>query len=213
MQTTRLAIPDVVLIEPKVFGDARGFFFESFNQRAFNAATGTAHQFVQDNHSRSSQGVLRGLPQPDEDPLAREQRQARIVECNAALAQLAQTLSQVAAGDAARLARMQDVVGRISADYRQRLQMLEGPPADNEPEVQAESPDALQERRLTVLTEMEVRLDVLHAERDALYAERKANRINDDSLRLLGGELDLLDIALREQLAVARRHVASTTKS
>ena len=61
MQTTRLAIPDVILIEPKVFGDARGFFFESFNQRAFNAATGTAHQFVQDNHSRSSQGVLRGL--------------------------------------------------------------------------------------------------------------------------------------------------------
>ena len=61
MKTTRLAIPDVSLIEPKVFGDARGFFFESFNQRAFNAATGTAHQFVQDNHSRSSQGVLRGL--------------------------------------------------------------------------------------------------------------------------------------------------------
>lgn len=61
MQTTRLAIPDVVLIEPKVFGDARGFFFESFNQRAFNAATGTDYAFVQDNHSRSSRGVLRGL--------------------------------------------------------------------------------------------------------------------------------------------------------
>ena len=61
MKTTRLAIPDVILIEPKVFGDARGFFFESFNQRAFNAATGTDYQFVQDNHSRSSQGVLRGL--------------------------------------------------------------------------------------------------------------------------------------------------------
>ncbi len=61
MKTTRLAIPDVILIEPKVFGDARGFFFESFNQRAFNEATGTDHQFVQDNHSRSSQGVLRGL--------------------------------------------------------------------------------------------------------------------------------------------------------
>ena len=61
MQITRLAIPDVVLIEPKVFGDARGFFFESFNQRAFNEATGTHHQFVQDNHSRSSKGVLRGL--------------------------------------------------------------------------------------------------------------------------------------------------------
>ncbi|MBY0454906.1 MAG: dTDP-4-dehydrorhamnose 3,5-epimerase [Burkholderiaceae bacterium] len=61
MQATRLAIPDVVLIEPKVFGDARGFFFESFNQRAFNQATGTNHQFVQDNHSRSAKGVLRGL--------------------------------------------------------------------------------------------------------------------------------------------------------
>lgn len=61
MQATRLAIPDVVLIEPKVFGDARGFFYESFNQRDFNAATGTDYPFVQDNHSRSSQGVLRGL--------------------------------------------------------------------------------------------------------------------------------------------------------
>ncbi len=61
MQITRLAIPDVVLIEPKVFGDARGFWYESFNQRAFNEATGTDHSFVQDNHSRSSQGVLRGL--------------------------------------------------------------------------------------------------------------------------------------------------------
>lgn len=61
MQATRLAIPDVVLIEPKKFGDARGFFFESFNQRAFNEATGTDHDFVQDNHSRSARGVLRGL--------------------------------------------------------------------------------------------------------------------------------------------------------
>ncbi len=61
MKVTRLAIPEVVLIEPKVFGDARGFFFESFNQKAFNEATGTNHQFVQDNHSRSAKGVLRGL--------------------------------------------------------------------------------------------------------------------------------------------------------
>lgn len=61
MKATCLSIPDVVLIEPKVFGDARGFFYESFNQRAFDEATGTAHQFVQDNHSRSAKGVLRGL--------------------------------------------------------------------------------------------------------------------------------------------------------
>ena len=61
MKTTSTAIPGVLIIEPKVFGDARGFFFESFNQQAFNDATGTNHQFVQDNHSRSAKGVLRGL--------------------------------------------------------------------------------------------------------------------------------------------------------
>ncbi|SDG59944.1 dTDP-4-dehydrorhamnose 3,5-epimerase [Propionivibrio dicarboxylicus] len=61
MKATPLAIPDVMLIEPKVFGDARGFFFESFNQRAFVEATGTDVTFVQDNHSRSARNVLRGL--------------------------------------------------------------------------------------------------------------------------------------------------------
>ena len=61
MNVISTSIPDVKLIEPKVFGDARGFFFESFNQKAFNEATGTNHQFVQDNHSRSAKGVLRGL--------------------------------------------------------------------------------------------------------------------------------------------------------
>ena len=69
MKATRLAIPEVVLIEPKVFGDARGFFFESFNQKAFNEATGTNHQFVQDNHSRSAKGVLRGLHYQIQQPL------------------------------------------------------------------------------------------------------------------------------------------------
>ena len=61
MKVTPTAIPDVLIIEPKVFGDERGFFFESFNQKAFNEATGTDDQFVQDNHSRSAKGVLRGL--------------------------------------------------------------------------------------------------------------------------------------------------------
>jgi dTDP-4-dehydrorhamnose 3,5-epimerase len=61
MKATPLAIPEGMLIEPKVFGDDRGFFLESFNQQAFNEATGTDHQFVQDNHSRSRKGVLRGL--------------------------------------------------------------------------------------------------------------------------------------------------------
>lgn len=54
-------IPDVVLIEPRVFGDERGFFFESFNQRLFRQNTGLDPRFVQDNHSRSGRNVLRGL--------------------------------------------------------------------------------------------------------------------------------------------------------
>lgn len=61
MQIIPTAIPDVLIIEPKVFGDARGFFFESFNERAFREATGLDVNFVQDNHSRSARGVLRGL--------------------------------------------------------------------------------------------------------------------------------------------------------
>lgn len=61
MKATPLAIPDVVLLEPKVFGDARGFFFESFNAEQFAATTGLRLLFVQDNHSLSTKGVLRGL--------------------------------------------------------------------------------------------------------------------------------------------------------
>ena len=61
MKVIPTTIPDVLILEPKVFGDVRGFFYESFNQNAFAQATGLDVQFVQDNHSRSSQGVLRGL--------------------------------------------------------------------------------------------------------------------------------------------------------
>lgn len=61
MQAVQTAIPDLLILEPKVFGDARGFFFESFNQREFEKLTGRADNFVQDNHSRSAQNVLRGL--------------------------------------------------------------------------------------------------------------------------------------------------------
>ncbi|MBU1444031.1 MAG: dTDP-4-dehydrorhamnose 3,5-epimerase [Gammaproteobacteria bacterium] len=61
MKITPTKIPDLLIIEPKVFGDARGFFFESFNERAFHEHTGTQVRFKQDNHSRSAKGVLRGL--------------------------------------------------------------------------------------------------------------------------------------------------------
>ena len=61
MNVIATALPGVLIIEPKVFGDERGFFFESFNQKTFNEATGLNENFVQDNHSRSVKGVLRGL--------------------------------------------------------------------------------------------------------------------------------------------------------
>jgi dTDP-4-dehydrorhamnose 3,5-epimerase len=61
MNIVSTEIPDVLIVEPKVFGDSRGFFFESFNQRQFEQLTGIVPSFVQDNHSRSARGVLRGL--------------------------------------------------------------------------------------------------------------------------------------------------------
>ena len=61
MKAIPTSIPEVLIIEPKVFGDSRGFFFESFNQKMFHDSTGVSTNFVQDNHSRSVKGVLRGL--------------------------------------------------------------------------------------------------------------------------------------------------------
>ena len=61
MKVIRTEIPDVLILEPKIFGDSRGFFLESYNKRAFRDATGLDVEFVQDNHSSSRRGVLRGL--------------------------------------------------------------------------------------------------------------------------------------------------------
>lgn len=61
MQVTETKLPGVFIIEPKVFGDSRGFFYESFNRKVFAQGTGVDIDFVQDNHSRSTRGVLRGL--------------------------------------------------------------------------------------------------------------------------------------------------------
>ncbi|MBW2682754.1 MAG: dTDP-4-dehydrorhamnose 3,5-epimerase [Deltaproteobacteria bacterium] len=61
MKVTQTTIPDVLVIEPEVFGDDRGFFFESFNQKSWQHNTGLERAFVQDNHSRSAKGVLRGI--------------------------------------------------------------------------------------------------------------------------------------------------------
>ena len=75
MNVIPTAIPDVLILEPKVFGDSRGFFFESYNEKVFREATGVTAHFVQDNHSRSARGVLRGLHYQIEQP------QGKLVRC------------------------------------------------------------------------------------------------------------------------------------
>ena len=77
MQAIQTAIADVLIFEPKVFGDARGFFFESFNRQVFDQAVGRHVDFVQDNHSRSSKGVLRGLHYQIQQPQGKLVRVAR----------------------------------------------------------------------------------------------------------------------------------------
>ena len=77
MRAIATAIPDVLILEPKVFGDSRGFFFESYNQKVFQAATGLSPGFVQDNHSRSARGVLRGLHYQIRQPQAKLVRVVR----------------------------------------------------------------------------------------------------------------------------------------
>lgn len=77
MKVTPTSIPDVLIIEPRVFGDSRGFFLESFNQNAFDEAVGEHVNFVQDNHSRSVKGVLRGLHYQVEQPQGKLVRATR----------------------------------------------------------------------------------------------------------------------------------------
>lgn len=76
MNVIKTEIPDILIFEPKIFGDERGFFFESFNQKIFEEAVGRKVEFVQDNHSKSSKGVLRGLHYQ-----AEPYSQGKIVRC------------------------------------------------------------------------------------------------------------------------------------
>ena len=77
MKVVQTAIPDVLIFEPRVFGDERGFFLESWNAREFDSAVGVKVQFVQDNHSRSQRGVLRGLHYQIKQPQGKLVRVAR----------------------------------------------------------------------------------------------------------------------------------------
>lgn len=148
--------------------------------------------------------VLRRLPPAGESPSVREDREARLAACRAAIAFLAQP-PQPQAGDEVWRAQHQEAAGRLTQDYRKRMDMLDAPDATQTPEVQAESSEAVHQRRQRYLTEMELHLDALHVERETLYAERQAHRINDETLRALVTELDFAEVLLRKRLAAVRR--------
>jgi len=152
--------------------------------------------------------VLRRLPHPAEPPEAREERDARLAACRAAIAGLALDAAEREAADPQWLASYQETVGRLTQDYRKRIDLLDdgtGAATPATPEAQADSPEAVRQRRLRYVMEMELRLKCTRIERDTLYAERHLHHINDESLRSLVAELDLAEVSLRKRLKVARQ--------
>ena len=106
------------------------------------------------------------------------------------------------------VAMNQEVIGHLSQEYRNRLQLLDdGSGIATTLETQRESPEVLLQRKMRYVLEIEMRLRCIHAERDAVYAERHKHRINDESLRNLVSELDMQEISMHKRLAVARRSV------
>ena len=154
--------------------------------------------------------VLRRLPPAGEPEAAQEERRARLAACRAAIANLALPPTGEHAADPAWRAQHQEAAGRLTKDYRQRIDMLAGPATSSTAEARAEAPQAVRERRQRYLVEMEVRLQALRVEREALYAERQAHRINDESLRALVAELDLSEVSLRRRLAAAHAALRQT---
>jgi len=151
--------------------------------------------------------ILGRLPKAVDTREMREERYARLAASRAAVAALSADPERPEAQDPDWLAQYQETVGRLTQEYRRRIGLLDddsGGTLATTAEAQAESPEAQRQRRLRYLLELELRQKCLHAERDALYAERHAHRINDESLRSLVGELDLNEISLRKRLKVAQ---------
>ncbi|AMN46799.1 sodium:proton antiporter [Steroidobacter denitrificans] len=149
--------------------------------------------------------ALRRLPPAGEPLSAREDREARLAACRAVIEFLARPPPDAPAGDPAWRVQHQEAAGLLTQDYRKRIDMLDAPKVAQTPEAQAESAAVAYQRRQRYLLEMELRLDSLRIERETLYAERQAHRINDDTLRALVAELDLSEVSLRKRLVVARR--------
>ncbi|ARU03749.1 Na+/H+ antiporter [Comamonas serinivorans] len=147
--------------------------------------------------------ILRRLPKPAESETGREERLARLAACDAALASLVVSEADIRQHSQDWLAMHQDAAGQITREYRSRMDVLrDSGPVGAEP---ANEEAALaQQHKLQYVMELELRLHCVRQERTALYAERHAHRINDESLRSLVAELDLNEITIRKRLHVAQ---------
>ena len=153
--------------------------------------------------------VLRRVQAVSEPESVREERQARIAACRAAINSLAMSDEDAAQQPTEWQAQQHEIEGRIAREYRNRIDLLDEERTPESAEVQdLATPDAVQERRLRYVAELEMRLNCIKVERHTIYAERHNNRINDESLRSLVQELDLSEITLRKRLEVARRAAA-----
>ncbi|MCZ2103819.1 MAG: Na+/H+ antiporter [Comamonadaceae bacterium] len=149
--------------------------------------------------------ILRRMPAHEDTEAQHEERLARAAACRAAIASLTLTDQEASHHDEQWIAQHQEVVGRITQEYRNRLHLLDDTGIANSTEAQRDTPELVQDRRLRYLREMELRLRCTQVERDTLYAERQAHRINDEALRAMVSELDMSEVALRKRLDVARR--------
>jgi CPA1 family monovalent cation:H+ antiporter len=154
--------------------------------------------------------LLRRLPRLAELPEEHEERLARLAACRAAIAGMALAQEEHERADPQWIAQYQEAAGRLTQDYRRRIGLLDEGDGAATPEAEAQSPDALRQRRQRYVVALELRLKCLHIERAAVYAERQAHRINDEALRRLVVEIDLSEVALQRRLAVARRALAKT---
>lgn len=150
--------------------------------------------------------ILRRLPPPGESPTVREERLARIAACQSAMADLVISDEAIQAHPAEWVAMRQEVMGRLTQEYRNRIHLLDdGSGIAISTEAQREAPEMVRQRKQRYVAEIELRLRCIQTERHTLYAERQAHRINDESLRSLVSELDLQEVAMRKRLRAARR--------
>jgi len=157
--------------------------------------------------------LLRRLPRLTELPEEHEERQARLAACHAAVAGIALSEEERAQADPQWIAQYQEAAGRLTQDYRRRIDLLDDGNNAVTPEAEAQSPEALHQRRQRHVVTLELSLKCLRIERATVYAERQANHINDEALRHIVAEIDLAEVAVQQRLVVARRLLARLTSS